>query len=67
MNEDIILKILDQLDRICDTLKLHNEVLQMLLNDSIEKELESKGMFSDMDQQVQEFFEQLDCYRRKDD
>ena len=62
MNEDIILKILNQLDRICDTLELHNNVLQMLLNDSIKKELEKKGMFNDMDQQVHEFFEELDCY-----
>ena len=59
MNEEILLAILN-------TLKLHNEVLLMLLKEGVPEEVQ-KGIFGDMDQDIHKFFSELDCYRRKDD
>ena len=43
-------EILEHLNRIYETLQLHNRVLQMLLNDSIAKD-------KDIDEQTKEYFE----------
>lgn len=64
--DELIMNILEQLDQIADTLKLHNDALLMLVNDSIAKEGQ-KGIFNDMDFDIQEFWANLDCYRREDD
>ena len=58
------LEILKHLKVIYDSLDVLTKAVLLLQEESIAKD-EQKGIFDDMDQQIHEFFEELDCYRRK--
>lgn len=49
-------QILEQLDRICEVLSSHNEILRLLLDESIARDNEKVGIFKDIDDDVQKFF-----------
>lgn len=57
-------EILEHLDHIYETLSLHNKVIRLLLNDSIAKD-EKQGIFRDMDEDINKFFQE--ALKKKDD